>query len=68
VNVAEGAPVVRFTVAGVNVPPPPPSLGVTVTLARSTPPAGSATVKFVEATPTVPVLGPVSVYVAATDV
>jgi hypothetical protein len=64
-NVAEGAPVVRLTVVGVNVPPPAPALGVTVTGPGTEVPATSATVKFVESAPVSPELGPDNVYVVA---
>jgi hypothetical protein len=51
---------VRFTVAGVNVPPPPPSLGVIVAVPPSVPPEGvRVTVKFEEAFPAMPPAGPV---------
>jgi hypothetical protein len=62
---AEGEPVVRFIVAGVNAPPAL-SLGVIVTVPVTTalPAAVSATVKLVEATLTVPELGPYKVYKA----
>jgi hypothetical protein len=55
------------TVVGVNVPPPPLSLGVIVTVPVTVPPTGNATVNGAEATPTVPDEGPVKVYVVAVD-
>jgi len=59
VNVAVVEPLLIFTVVGVNVPPPPLSLGVTVTVPVIVPSA--PTVKFVDAVPTDPELGPESV-------
>jgi hypothetical protein len=54
------------TLVGVNVPPAPPSDGVTTVAAATLPFA--LTVKFVDAAPTAPVVGPVSVTaVAAPD-
>ena len=51
---------------GVNVPPPPPLDGVTITVPVTVPPAGvKVTVKLVEATPTVPVEGPDNEYPVA---
>ena len=67
VKVAVGVPLLMFTAAGVKVPPAPLSLGVTVTVPVMLPFA--PTVKFVEATPTVPLDGPDRVTaVAAPDV
>lgn len=58
VNVAEGVPVLRLTVDGVNVPPPPPSAGVIVVLEAVPPEGVSVTVKLLDAAPTTPELGP----------
>jgi hypothetical protein len=71
VNVADGTPVVRLTFVGVNVPALSvgnASVGVTITVATTTPPTGSDTVKLVDATPLGPVLGPVNEYEVATAV
>lgn len=59
-NVPTVFPVVILTVLGVNVPPAPPSLGVIVTVDVAA--EFSVAVKFVDATPGRPALGPVSVY------
>jgi hypothetical protein len=56
-------PIASDTLVGVNVPPAPPSEGVTVTAAARLP--FDVTVKLVEFVPTAPVLGPVSVYAVA---
>jgi hypothetical protein len=57
--VADGVPVERLTVEGVNDPPPLLSLGVMVT-PEDVPPLGvRVTVKFDDAVPTVHVDGPV---------
>lgn len=56
VNVVVGEPLLIFTVVGVKVPPLPLSLGVTVTVPVIVPSA--PTVKFVDAVPTEPELGP----------
>ena len=56
VNVPVGVPLLIATVVGVNVPPAPPSAGVTVTVPVIVPFA--PTVKFVDATLTVPDDGP----------
>lgn len=56
---ADGVPVERLTVEGVNVPPPPPSLGVIVVPALVPPDGVSVTVKLDEGVPVVQVDGPV---------
>ena len=54
-----GAPLDKLTVAGVNVPPPAASLGVTITVPAIVPPAGvTPTVKFVDAVDATPDVGP----------
>lgn len=59
VNVAEGVPVDKLTVDGVNDPPPLLSLSVIVT-PEFVPPLGvNVTVKLLDAVPTVQVEGPV---------
>lgn len=58
VNVAEGVPVDRLTVDGVNDPPPLLSLGVMVTPEFVPPDGVKVTVKFEDAEPTVQVDGP----------
>jgi hypothetical protein len=63
VNVAVGEPEVRLTVVGVNVPPAELSLGVTTTVPLMAPLAPM--VKFVEATPVTPDVGPDIVTVVA---
>jgi hypothetical protein len=68
VNVPVGDPVVRFTEVGVNVPPAALSFGVTITVPVMAPPFGDTpNVKLVDATLTVPVVGPVTVTADATD-
>jgi hypothetical protein len=66
VNVPVGEPLEMLTVVGVKVPPPPPSAGVTITVPVITPFA--PTVKFVDATPLTPVVGPVNVIAVAAEV
>lgn len=66
VNVAEGVPVLRLTVDGVKVPPPPPLLGVIVVLEAVPPEGVSVTVKLLDAALTTPELGPVMEYPVAT--
>ena len=65
VNVPVGVPLLMDTVVGVNVPPPPPSDGVTTTVPVIAPFAPM--LKFDDATPTVHVVGPVSVVDVAED-
>ena len=55
-NVAVGVPELIATDAGENVPPAPPSLGVTVTVPVM--PPFAPTVNGVDATPTAPLDGP----------
>jgi len=64
VNVALEEPGLSVIVDGVNIPPAPPSFGVTTTLEDVAP--FNPTLKLLDATPTVPVLGPDKVVAVAT--
>ena len=60
-KLALGAAVSSVTLAGENVPPAPPSLGVTTMLVAAATGRSVATVNAAEASPTAPDPGPLSV-------